>query len=76
MKQEKTSAGWRIKAVPYRDQFQPMETNWWAIFGAVCFIAGITLFLQGQQLLVILSCFGFLIGLLALPVKGRKIRHN
>lgn len=77
MKQEKTSTGWRIKAIPYRDPFQPMETNWWAVGGSLCFISGIVLFfLYKKQLWLFFGGAGFLIGLLALLLKARWIRRN
>lgn len=66
---------WRIKAIPFRDQYAKMETNWGALFGVFLFIGGIFAGLMIKALFAI-SIAGLVIGLVSILFRGRIVRRN
>jgi len=66
---------WRIKPVPFRDPYAMMETNWWALLGALLFIGGIFAGLKVNALFAI-SIFGLVLALASIFLQGRITRRN
>lgn len=68
-------SGWRIKTIPFRDDYKMMKTNWSAVYGALLFFVGVYAGLQEQELFYI-SVFGLVIMLVSTFVRGRNDRSN
>ena len=66
---------WRIKQIPFRDPYAMMETNWGAMLGALLFIVGCIAALK-IGVLILISIFGLVFGLLSTLYRSRSIRKN
>lgn len=66
---------WRIKTIPFRDPFAPVETNLGALLGAVLFIAGIVASIK-IKLLFLIAVLGIVIGLMSILFRGRTVRKK
>lgn len=78
MKSENSSPempDWRIKTIPFKDQYAMVETNWGALFGAFLFIGGIFAGFKIKVLFAI-SISGLVIGLVSILFRGRIVRKN
>lgn len=66
---------WRIKSIPFRDDYAMMKTNWGALFGALLFLFGIYAGFK-MKVLFLISIAGLVIALFSIFFRGRIIRRN
>jgi len=66
---------WRIKTIPFRNDYEMIETNWSTLFGALLFLVGIFVGFKVKELFSI-SLIGLVIMLVSTFIRGRNIRRN
>ncbi len=65
---------WRIKTIPFRDDYAMMKTNWGALLGALLFLVGIYAGFKVKPLFLI-SIAGLVLGLFSVLFRGRIVRR-
>ncbi len=66
---------WRIKSIPFRDEYAMMKTNWGALLGALLFLVGIFAGFKVKALFLI-SIAGLVLALFSILFRGRIVRRH
>ena len=66
---------WRIKTIPFRDDYAMIETNWGALLGALLFVGGIFAGFKVKELFSI-SFVGLVFLIASVFFRGRNVRKN
>lgn len=74
-KSNSENSEWRIKSIPFQDEYKMMKTNWGALFGALLFIFGIFAGFKEKELFLI-SLIGLVLMLLSVLQRGRNVRRG
>jgi len=66
---------WRIKDIPFHDDYTMIETNWGALLGALLFLLGIFAGFKIKELFSI-SFVGLVLMIVSTFMRGRNVRRN